>query len=300
MRDSRPPKISIVTPSFNQGQYLEAAIDSVLSQGYPDLEYIIIDGGSTDNSVEIIKKYTHHLHFWCSEPDAGHYAAINKGFTKASGDIFAWLNSDDMYCPTAFATVGTILSQFPEISWLTTLQQFVWNNQGHRKLIKKMPGYSKPAFLDGCYFSRKFSGLGYIQQESTFWRRELWEKVGGIRTEIKLAGDFDLWARFFMHENLYGVDQPLAGFRVHEENRSRQNNNYMVEAEQVLEEMRLELHWPGKSRKFVFEIILKKLPIIKHLTKLFDLQYNRPYSGINLTKSGPEQDENWQMTPSTF
>jgi glycosyltransferase involved in cell wall biosynthesis len=93
------PKISIITPSFNQAQFLDATVQSILSQNYPNLEYIIIDGGSTDGSLEIIKKYEKHLHFWCSEPDAGQYDAINKGFAHSTGEIMAWLNSDDMYCP---------------------------------------------------------------------------------------------------------------------------------------------------------------------------------------------------------
>ncbi len=300
MSDSRPPKISIVTPSFNQGEYLEAAIDSVLAQGYPDLEYIIIDGGSTDNSVEIIKKYAHHLHFWCSEADAGHYAAVNKGFAKAGGDILAWLNSDDLYCPDAFRTVGAIFSQFPEVSWLTTLQQLVWDHRGHCKLVKYMPGYSREAFLDGRYMTRRFSGLGFIQQESTFWRRELWEMAGGIRPEIKLAGDFDLWARFFSHADLYGVDHRFGGFRVHDENRSRQNNNYILEAEQALLEMRANLHWTGKTRPPIFADFIKKVPIFRELASLADRFQTKPYTGTNIARAATEHGEIWQRTTQSF
>lgn len=95
---AHPLEISIVTPSFNQGEFLEAAIRSVLDQQYPALEYIVVDGGSTDGSIEIIRRYEAQLHRWCSEPDEGHYAAVNKGFSWSNGEIMAWLNSDDMYC----------------------------------------------------------------------------------------------------------------------------------------------------------------------------------------------------------
>lgn len=121
------PKISIVTPSYNQGEFIEATINSILTQNYPNLQYIIIDGGSTDGSVEIIKKYEKYLHFWCSEPDAGQYDAINKGFARSSGEIMAWLNSDDMYCPWVFKTVADVMSDFSEIEWLTTLNPGLWD-----------------------------------------------------------------------------------------------------------------------------------------------------------------------------
>ena len=159
------PKISIVTPSFNQGHYLEAAIDSVLSQGYPNLEYIIIDGGSTDSSLEIIKKYASHLHFWCSRPNEGHYFAVNEGFKKAGGDVFAWLNSDDMYCRDALKKVGTIFTIFPHVGWLTTLQREFCDSHGRRKKAKRIPGFSRQAFLDGLYLASSFSGLGFIFQD---------------------------------------------------------------------------------------------------------------------------------------
>ena len=113
------PKVSIITPSFNQSEYLEQTILSVLNQGYPNLEYIIIDGGSTDGSVKIINKYTDKLSFWLSETDKGMYDAINKGFKKCTGEIFAWINSDDVYFDNALQVAADIFTQIPEVDWIT-------------------------------------------------------------------------------------------------------------------------------------------------------------------------------------
>ena len=172
------PKISIVTPSFNQSQFIEQTISSILSQNYSNLEYIIIDGGSTDGSVEVIKKYERYLKFWCSEPDLGQYDAINKGFAHSTGEIMAWLNSDDMYFPWTLKTVASIMSELPQVHWLTTLNLGSWDWNGFCLGFNSVPGYSRAAFLDGCYLppNNKIA-IGWIQQESTFWRRSLWKKV---------------------------------------------------------------------------------------------------------------------------
>src|SRR5581483_9634111 len=193
------PKITIVTPSFNQGQFLEAAIQSVLSQNYPNLEYIIIDGGSSDSSVSIIKKYESRLAYWSSEPDGGQYHAINKGFARATGEIMGWLNSDDLLFPWALRVVGAIMSDQPEVEWLSTLQPASVDAEGYLNRLSYFRGFSREAFLDGRYLpSTCPSPFGWIQQESTFWRTGLWRRSGGLNaSEFDLAGDFDLWARFF-------------------------------------------------------------------------------------------------------
>lgn len=246
MNPSTFPKISIVTPSFNQGEFLEATIKSVLNQEYPNLEYIIIDGGSTDGSVEIIKKYEESLHFWCSEPDGGHYDAVNKGFSHSTGDIMAWLNSDDMYYPWAFCTVASIMSQFPDVRWLTTLYHGTWDSNGFCR-INPVAGYSRKSFLRGLHIpgEGRIWGLRAIQQESTLWRRELWEEAGGqIRTCFDLAGDFDLWSRFYACDSLFGVSSPLGGIRSLPNQRSRKYfQRYLAQAHQSLSEMRNNLRW---------------------------------------------------------
>ena len=113
------PKISVVTPSYNQARFLEACIESVLGQNYPNLEYIVMDGGSTDGSIEIIKKYEKHITYWKSERDAGQFDAINQGLNKSTGEIMTWINSDDLLHPWAFELVSWVFLTRPEVLWLT-------------------------------------------------------------------------------------------------------------------------------------------------------------------------------------
>jgi len=203
------PKISIVTPSFNQGQFLEECIDSILSQNYPNLEYIIMDGGSTDGSVEIIKKYEKYLTYWQSKPDGGQYAAIDQGFKRTSGEIMAWLNSDDKYHPNSLFNVVHIFGKYPDVEWITG-RPTSWNEDGQLINIGWLPSWCRENFIQPG--PKEY----YIQQESTFWKRTLWGKAGAkLRTDLKFAGDLELWIRFFRHAQLYTVDALLGGFRHH-------------------------------------------------------------------------------------
>lgn len=198
------PKITIVTPNFNGGTYLEQTIQSVLSQEYPNLEYIIIDGGSTDDSVAIIKKYESQLAYWVSEPDKGLYDAVQKGFEKSTGEIMAWINSDDLYHPKAFFTVAEIFC-LDGVNWLQGIPT-VFDEMGRTVYIDSIKRWSK---LD--YYLGNFE---WIQQESVFWRRSLWESAGSkLADEMKYAGDLELWLRFFRYEKLYVTQALLGGFR---------------------------------------------------------------------------------------
>src|SRR6476660_6577128 len=149
MMDKPFPTISIVTPSYNQGQFLEEAICSVLSQNYGSVEYVVIDGASSDDSAEIIRKYADRLTYWVSEADKGQYDAINKGFARTTGEIMAWLNSDDKYTPWALAIVGENFAQLPEVQWLTTLLPLHWDERGLPVRCKPVRGYSKEGFFRG-------------------------------------------------------------------------------------------------------------------------------------------------------
>lgn len=202
------PKISIITPNYNGAKYLEQTIQSVICQNYPNLEYIIIDGGSTDDSVSIIKKYEKQLSYWVSEPDKGLYDAIQKGFEKSTGEIMAWINSDDLYQPNAFFMVAEIF-KFDEVNWLQGIPT-AYDEMGRTVKVNSVKRWSK---LD--YYLGNFR---WIQQESVFWRRSLWEVSGKkMATEMKYAGDLELWLRFFRHEKLYITSALLGGFRLRTE-----------------------------------------------------------------------------------
>jgi len=228
------PTISIVTPSFNQAEYLEECIESVLGQGYPRLEYVIMDGGSTDGSEDIIKKYAKFLTYWQSQPDGGQYRAVNEGFRHTTGEIMAWLNSDDKYHPLAFAKVASVMSENPEVRWLTGRKSF-WDAAGNLHKVERGLGvFSRHKFILGDF------DKPYIQQESTFWRRALWEQAGGFMdAEGSLAGDLELWLRFFRHAPVHTVDTLLGGYRFHGDQRGiEQAAEYRYEGMSLIERER--------------------------------------------------------------
>ncbi len=219
------PRISIVTPNYNKKEFLEKTILSVLSQGYPNLEYIVIDGGSTDGSVEIIKKYEKDLAFWISEPDEGMYHAIKKGFEHSTGEIMAWINSDDMYHQSAFYTIAQIFQNLPDVSWVTGAQTH-YDEYGRTIKVNQSAYFNHLSFLGGDY--------KWIQQETTFWRRSLYEKSGGVKTDYSLAGDFDLWMRFSRHEKIFITDALVGGFRHSMEQLSNQMGKYCTEVDDII------------------------------------------------------------------
>lgn len=202
------PRISLVTPSFNQAQYLEECLDSLLSQGYPNLECIVLDGGSSDGSVEIIKRHEKHLAHWRSAPDAGQYWAVREGFALCRGEIMGWLNSDDKHHPASLFLLAALFTHFPDVRWLMGCPG-VWDESGALELIlEPLPAWARADYLDGRI------GPPHVQQESTFWRRDLWLAAGGgPDAGFGFAGDMELWSRFFRHAQLHTADVLLGGFR---------------------------------------------------------------------------------------
>jgi hypothetical protein len=238
------PKIALVTPSFNQAGFLEDTIRSVLVQEYPNLQYVVMDGGSTDGSVDIIKRYASQLHHWESAPDGGPYAAINRGFEHTDADIMGWLNSDDVHCAWTLQTVGEIMGRFPECQWLTTTDLIPWNFD--------VPGFCRESFLEGLHMWGNPKALGVIQQESTFWRRSLWEQAGGLDPKYPLAGDFALWARFFRHADLHCIRVPMGGPRRQEAQRHTvRREEYIAESQAALDEFRHDSSWRPRWRNSI-------------------------------------------------
>jgi hypothetical protein len=266
------PKISVVTACFNAVDFIEDAIESVISQKYPAVEHIVMDGGSRDGSLDKIRSYGPRLHRWVSEPDKGQYDAINKGFAIATGDIMAWLNSDDMYCPWTLHTVASIMTDCPEVEWLTSLSPIHWDYEGYCLGCQSIPGFSRKSFLDGCHVETSGGApFSYIQQESTFWRRSLWEKAGGyVSTEHGTAGDFDLWCRFFRHAQLHGTDSPLGGFRTRVGQLSKDGSTYRDRAMESLQTFRSETKWrPSPTGSFLRRTQWHRLPKIRTVARKF-------------------------------
>ena len=233
------PRISIVTPSFNQGKFIRQTIDSVLGQNYPNLEYIIMDGGSTDNTHEILQSYGNKIN-WVSEKDQGQADAINKGMFRASGEILAYINSDDCYLPNIFNLVARKFS-LTGCKWLTGDYSII--DQDSQEIQGFVVKYK--IFWRKFSSSRVLSLLNYIAQPSTFWHRDIWNLIGPYDIDLQYAMDYDFWLRAFKIESPLILNQTLSRFRIHKTSKGssqfqnqfdeeinvlrRYNNNYLID-----------------------------------------------------------------------
>lgn len=204
------PKISVITPSYNQADFIEETIKSVLSQNYPNLEYWVIDGGSTDGTVDILKKYNGKIN-WISKKDKGQTHAINKGLKKSTGDILAYLNSDDIYLPDTLRKVGEYYSK-NKSDWITGDCLVIdengnkvkggWLIQGYKRLLMAL--YSRATLMVAD---------SMIPQPSTFWSRRAYEKVGDFNEKYNYVMDYDYWLRLSKYYRPRDLKVPLSGFR---------------------------------------------------------------------------------------
>jgi len=198
--------VSIVTPSFNQARFLERTIRSVLAQTDAEIEYLIVDGGSTDGSLEIIKKYAERLAWWVSEKDKGQTDAINKGFAHAHGDVLAWLNSDDTYEPNAVNEAMAFLQSHPEAGMVYGDANFIDEDDRN---IGRFPAMQTD-------YTKLRRGYVHIPQQASFFRADLWRKVGPLDLSFYFAMDYDLWVRLaHVSPLVYLPGSVWANFRLH-------------------------------------------------------------------------------------
>ncbi len=212
---SANPKVSIIMPSFNQGHFLATAIESVLAQTYANIEFILVDGGSKDESLEIIKKYQQHFAWWASEKDKGHADALNKGFSHATGEILAWLNSDDVYFPHAVEDAVGLLRQHPAVGMV----------YGDADLIDNSGAKIGQFAARQTDYRRMLRGSVHIPQATTFFRRDVWQQVGPLDLSLFFSFDYDLWVKIARVSQVLYVPERWAQFRIHGDGKTIVNDD---------------------------------------------------------------------------
>lgn len=209
------PKVSIITPSYNQGHFLDATIRSVLAQDYPNIEYIIVDGGSKDDSPQIIASYAQHLAWWVTEKDKGHADALNKGFARATGEILAWLNSDDIYEPGAVSEAVAFIKEHPQAGMV----------YAGANLIDDAGKYIGQFSAKQTDYRRMLQGSVHIPQATTFFRADLWRQIGPLDLSLFFSFDYDLWVRLAKVSEICYVPRLWANFRMHNLGKSVLNDD---------------------------------------------------------------------------
>jgi glycosyltransferase involved in cell wall biosynthesis len=262
MKPAKLPLVSIITPSFNQAQFLERTIQSVLDQDYPYIEYIIVDGGSTDGSLQIIQKHQGKLAWWVSEQDKGQTDAINKGFNRARGDILAWLNSDDTYQPGAIGQAVKYLIDQPEVAMVYAECNFIDEQD-------RVIGKFKSAQTD---LRRLREGYVHIPQQTMFFRAKYWRELGPLDPSFYFAMDYDLWTRIAAHAPIkYLPGRIWANFRIHTTSKTN------VADERGWQEM-LRVHY--RNGGGFFSLIVAKYYLRKIIGPLWKWRIRKQGSGI--------------------
>lgn len=240
-------KISLITPSFNQADYLEKTLQSVLQQrGDFELEYIVIDGGSTDGSVSILERYDDRIQ-WQSKPDNGQIDAINQGFRKATGDVVGWVNSDDLLLPGCLGAIASAFSANYETQWLHG--GCIVINEHDNEIRKYVTAYKRRHALRFTY--KRLLICNFVSQMSVFWRRELMDSIGFLNAEYPLAFDYDYWLRFAKQSEPVYLDQNLSAFRWYPQSKSGANvSEQFQENMQIAYEHGLREHHAEYQKRF--------------------------------------------------
>lgn len=222
----------------------------MLGQRYPGLEYIVMDDGSTDGSSDILSKYSKHFSQYVKGPNRGFGAVLHDGLTRCTGEIMAWLNSDDLYLPGTLHTVAEIFRDCPEVDWLVG-SSLRCDDESRVIETTAVEGFSRTLFFSGRYLGGHPNWNGrWVPQESVFWRRSLWEKAGGYFLKERLQyGDFELWTRFWQHADLHALPLPLAVYRIHQATyTSRQGDDSVPHCTRLLESAKCERLAPWKIK----------------------------------------------------
>lgn len=220
-------KITVITPSYNQGKYIKRTIESVLSQGIPDLEYIVMDGGSTDETVDILKSYSDRI-IWKSEKDNGQTDAVNKGIRASQGEIIGWLNSDDIYYPDAVRKVLEIFENNPEIN-------VVYGNANH---IREDDSFIEEYYTEDFDYER-LKDICFICQPSLFFRKKLVNRYGYLDDKLQYCMDYDYWLRLGKGERFYRLNELIAGSRLYDDNKTLGARRKVHEEMLVMQEKNL-------------------------------------------------------------
>jgi glycosyltransferase involved in cell wall biosynthesis len=273
------PKITVITPSFNQGRFIEQTIRSVVMQGYPNLEYMIFDAGSTDGTVEIIRKYERHLAHWETEPDRGQSHAINKGLARATGDILCWLNSDDYHLPDTLRAVGETLAE--ESGNVAVVGHCIQVYDDGRPPVEGKGRY------EGIDRLLQFWKGYHMHQPSIFWRREVFDRVGYLDESLHMTMDFDYWVRIAQHFNFTNLDRPLSYSTYHAaaktgDNFARYNEELMRRAPQYWLQKPYLTYYRMKISMYRHMIVQPKLKRLRALAAYYPRRVwsllSRPFS----------------------
>lgn len=273
------PLVTIITPSYNQGRFIEETLLSVLNQDYPNIEYIVMDGSSTDNTLEILKKYSTRI-TWFSEKDKGQSDAINKGFRLAKGEVIAWLNSDDTYLPGAIRKAVDYLYTNPEAKFVYGEGYHISENG---EVLERYPTeqFSYSHLAETCF----------ICQPTTFWKKEIFETVGFLNTDLQYAMDYDYWIRIAKkYKSLYYINEYLANSRMYPENKTLSKR---VEAHAEFLDIiknhygKVPPSWVYAYGHMVLNRKIKRDTKIKNLIFVIGVAYIAIYKFIQYNKSIP-------------